>query len=60
MLYADTYRNNDQPWLPNQADVENFKRSNRQSAEFIAFFEKFASRECFSKLGRLHDIWIPK
>lgn len=46
-LFADYYGKDDgKPWLPSQADLENFKRQ-KQSDEFINFFERFANRDVF-------------
>jgi hypothetical protein len=47
-LFADRYGKDDgKPWLPTQADLEKFKRAKDHTADFIAFFEKFANREVF-------------
>jgi hypothetical protein len=55
-LFADEYGKDDgKPWLASRADVEQFRRNNAHSVEFIAFFEKFAGREVFLETHENHE-----
>lgn len=47
-LFGDYYGGDDgKPWLPSQADLEDFKRKQAFTAEVLTFFERLANREVF-------------